>query len=77
MVSPMSRCPVKLEYCSSDGLSNGLRRREGGPSGLDGLGFVDMKMCPDVSITGEECARVIGGAERELADECVRRWVLA
>ena len=76
MVSPISRCPVKLEYVSSDGLSNGLRRRTGVPNGLVGLGFAKIGAELEESTIGDECARIIGRAERELADERVRRWLL-
>ena len=32
-------------------------------------------MCPKVSTTGEEWALVIGGADSELAELRVRRWL--
>lgn len=48
----------------------------GAYSGLVGWdGGVDKMTRPAVSTTGEECARVMGGAESELLDECERRWL--
>lgn len=70
----MSTCPPKLGYISSIGRLSGLVRRPGGPSGLEGRTVVvDMRTRPVVSITGEECALVIGGAVKELAEERDRR----
>ena len=55
----------------------GLRRRGvGGPSGGIGRVWVDMSTRPAVSTTGDECARVMGGAVSALVDdECERRWL--
>lgn len=74
MVSQISECPLKLGYVSSIGRLSGLVRRPGGPSGLEGRPPPgDMSTLPVVSIVGEECALVIGGAARELVDDRERR----
>lgn len=75
MVSPISTWPPKLRYGSSDDLLKGLRRRPGGPSGLEGRADAAMKARPAESGVGEECARVICGAAKELADDLDLRWV--
>lgn len=69
MVSPISTWPPKLRYGSSDDLLKGLRRRPGGPRGLEGLIEVGVRVWPAVSGHGEECARVICGADSEPADD--------
>lgn len=72
----MSICPPKLGYVSSVGRRSGLVLRPGGVSGLEGRRVVvDMRTRPAVSMTGEECALVMGGAVRELAVERDRRWL--
>jgi len=71
MVWSMSSWLPKLENVSSVGLRIGLRcRREGAPKGLDGRG-------ESVLGTGEECARIICGAEREEEEDRERAWPLA
>ena len=81
IVSPMSRAPTnpRLGYASSLTRRMGLRRRGvvmGPPSGRAGWAVeVDMMTLPAVSTTGDECARVISGAERELLEEWERRWL--
>ncbi len=74
MVSQMSEYPPKLGYVSSIGRLSGLTRRPGGPSGLAGRPVMgDMSTLLVVSIIGEECALVIGGADRGLVEDRERR----
>lgn len=74
MVSQISKFPPKLRCVSSIGRLRGLVRRPSGPSGLAGRPVLgDMSPLPVVSIIGEECALVIAGAVRELAEDRERR----
>ncbi len=59
------------------GRRSGLVRRPGVPSGLDGrlVMLVDMRILPLVSIMGEECALVMRGALRAVAEDRDRRWL--
>lgn len=75
MVWSMSSWLLKLEYDSSDCFLIGLRCRREGPRGLDGRCMIGRAA---VLGTGDECARVICGALRELLPEDLDlRWPLA
>ena len=41
--------------------------------GLEGLAIIGMSKRPALSGAGEECARLIGGADKELADDLDRK----
>jgi len=70
----MSSWFPKLENVSSVAFRIGLRCLSGGPKGLEGR---VIRGLPVVFGTGEECARVIWGAEREEEDDRERAWPLA
>ena len=75
IVWSMSNWLLKLENDSSDCLLMGLRCRRGGPRGLAGRCMVGRHV---VVGTGDECARAICGAPREvLPEDLDRRWPLA